>query len=209
MKIAILKYDHRHGCDLSAHDTYAKANEARAKICTQFVDDRVYTADADDGDEDDTDKRTVSQRVKALFDEGDFDGCVEVYLKYNQDESLDIEEVEMPCALPDENARLQRELNEALRTLNKKTGMRWDNVIAQRALPWWSRKTCEACKGLGEISIRIGLASYSHEYQRCEACKGEGEIWEAKLHDPNGLPCDGCPNSNCSDYELCSRKKFL
>jgi hypothetical protein len=109
-----------------------------------------------------------------------------------------------------DNARLQRELDEALRMLSKKTGMRnWDRVIAQRALPWWSRKTCETCKGRGEIPVDKWSAADGIEPSRCDTCKGEGEVWEAKLHDPNGPPCDGCPNPTCSDYELCARKRLL
>jgi hypothetical protein len=211
VKISILKYDHRHGTDLSAYTTYDDANEARAKICAQFVDARIYTADADNGDEDDTKPRTVSERVKTLFEAKRFDECVEVYLKYNQDESLDIDEVELTVTSNADVAalvRVTRERDEALRMLNKKTNMRWDNVIAQRALPWWSHKTCETCMPVVHFSRGTQRsAADGIEPSRCETCKGEGEVWEAKLHDPNGPPCSGCPNSNCSDYELCARKK--
>jgi len=130
--------------------------------------------------------------------------------RVTRDEALNEDHMALDVLdLARENARLQRELNEALRMLGKKTGMRnWDNVIAQRALPWWSRKMCDACGGLGEIRVDKWSAAEGIEPSRCETCKGEGEIWEAKLHDPNGPPCDGCPNSNCSDYELCARKRL-
>lgn len=123
MKIAILKHDDRHGSsDLSAYATYELANKARAEICAKRVDDRAYTADVEvDEDEDeepddtgyeppggwqgashyrnpitDPPKRvSVSERVKALFEAGKYDECVEVYLQFNQDESFAIDEVDV------------------------------------------------------------------------------------------------------------------
>lgn len=92
MKITILKYAHGHGCDLSAFASHEMANRARAEICANGIDDRVYVP-TPMLDEDPT--VTVSERVKQLFEAEDYDECVRVYLHYNQDESLDLEEVEV------------------------------------------------------------------------------------------------------------------
>lgn len=92
MKITILKYDHRHGCDLSAYADGKLAEHARAKICSEGIDERIYVP-APTLDEDPS--VTVSDRVKELYTKGDYDECVEVYQKYNQDESLDLEEVDV------------------------------------------------------------------------------------------------------------------
>lgn len=92
MRITILKYDHRHGCDLSAFADYELANLARAEICANGIDERVYVP-TPMIDEDPT--ITVSERVKQLFEAGDYDECVRVYLHYNQDESFSLEEVDV------------------------------------------------------------------------------------------------------------------
>ena len=116
------------------------------------------------------------------------------------------EELKEFMALKVENARLQRELNEALRQLRKSTGCNWEEVIKTRALPWIKRKTCESCKGLGETSVDKWSAADGIEPFRCAVCKGNGEVYYGEPHDPNGPPCRGCPDVTCSDYELCARK---
>lgn len=111
-------------------------------------------------------------------------------------------------ALQRDNKRLERELNEALRALRKTTGCNWEATIKTRALPWVKRKTCEDCNGLGEHPVDKWAASMDVEPTRCATCKGEGEIYVVEPHDPDGPPCAGCPNSDCSDYELCCKKRL-
>jgi len=110
MKVTILKYDHRDGCDLSAHATYALANKARAEICVKFVDERIYTPPHIDDDPD----TTVSEHVKALFAADNYDECVRVYLSFNQDESLDLEEVDVQGLDTLLSARELKQLEELL-----------------------------------------------------------------------------------------------
>jgi DnaJ-class molecular chaperone len=118
------------------------------------------------------------------------------------------EELREQIALKVENGKLKRELDEALRQLRKSTGCDWTKVIETRALPWIKRKTCETCKGLGEIPVDKWSAFCGHLPSRCEACKGEGEVYYGEPHDPNGPPCAGCPDVACSDYELCAKKRL-
>lgn len=109
-----------------------------------------------------------------------------------------------------ENARLQRELDEALRQLRKSTGANWAETIAARALPWIVHTKCETCKGLGEISVDRWASAEGVEPRRCDACKGLGEVYDTdatKMHHPDQPPCAGCPNPTCNDFDLCSRKK--
>lgn len=119
-------------------------------------------------------------------------------------------ELEELIQLKVDNARLQRELSEALRQLNKSTGMIWDKVIAQRALPWIARETCDDCKGRGEQSLDAWSRAAGVEPQQCTTCNGSGEVYrvdDTKLHRPDQPPCFGCPNVSCNDYELCAKKK--
>lgn len=110
MKITILKYDHRHGCDLSAHATHALANKARAEICAKRVDDRIYVYPRDAADE----GETVGERVKSFYDAGQYDECVDLYLEYNTAESFDIEEVEVQGLGTLLSARELKQLEELL-----------------------------------------------------------------------------------------------
>lgn len=73
MKVFILKYDHKHGTDLSAYTTEASAEEAAADICVQFAD------------------KSIAANVSRLFDEGKFAECRDVYLAEHDNESIEVE----------------------------------------------------------------------------------------------------------------------
>jgi hypothetical protein len=92
MKVFVLAYKHRHGTDLSAYETEALANEAAAGICAQFVTEITRGVDL-------TAEEPIVVRVRRLYDEGKFVECLDAYHAANEDESLEVEALEVQAYL--------------------------------------------------------------------------------------------------------------
>jgi hypothetical protein len=90
VKVYVLQYRHRHGVDISVFANPEAVTRAKAAICNQFVDDKIFTAigGADQGS-------PVHETVRALYAEGKYDKCIEEYLFANQDEEFEVSEHEV------------------------------------------------------------------------------------------------------------------
>ena len=70
--------------------------------------------------------------------------------------------------------RLKAELAEALRVLNRRTGMQWGPTIYSRVMSGMRSDRCDECAGDGLVH-RTGPISGDWT-ERCETCAGSGEI---------------------------------
>ncbi len=79
--IYVLRYDHRHGTDITAYASEGLARKARADIAMQWAHELP--------DEDD------AVRIKELYADGEYDEAVALYIESHVDESLDIDDLEI------------------------------------------------------------------------------------------------------------------
>ncbi len=70
--------------------------------------------------------------------------------------------------------RLQALFDEAIRVLNRRTGLRWHDAIVSRVEAGVRSERCGECGGHGTVN-RFGPLSGDWT-ERCDVCDGSGEV---------------------------------
>lgn len=81
--VFVLRYEHRHGAEITAYASEALARKARADLCAQWAHELPTKVDA--------------EKVKELYAAGLYDECASHYLAVHPSESMDIEDLEIMC----------------------------------------------------------------------------------------------------------------
>jgi hypothetical protein len=79
--IYVLRYDHRHGTDVTAYASEGLARKARADIALQWAHELPNEDDA--------------QRIAELYADGEYDEAASLYLEGHQSESLELHDLEI------------------------------------------------------------------------------------------------------------------
>jgi hypothetical protein len=120
--IYVLRYDHRHGTDISAYASEGLARKARADIALAWAHELPNEDDA--------------IRIRELYADGEYDEAVALYIESHVDESLDIDDLEILGA--DAGVRVLDAASKLVHHARLLPTSRDPGITACKRMFWWT-----------------------------------------------------------------------
>ncbi len=120
--VYVLRYDHRHGCDVSAYASEDAARKARADIALQYAHEL-------EGDDD-------AERIRELHARGEYDEAATLYLESHGDESLEVHDLEVVGS--DAKIRVAEDDTGVVHHAITLPASEWPGTTACNRAFWWT-----------------------------------------------------------------------